>query len=90
MWPNPQFPAGLVTFTEEILNGKLHFFAVAASGTNPRTAVKKFYIKMLNFSFHISRGQIFNQKPLFLKNRYCVNQKKTLFCYKVCLGKIFC
>ena len=25
MWPNPQFPAGLVTFTEEILNGKLHF-----------------------------------------------------------------
>ena len=26
MWPNPQFPADLVTFTEEILNGKLHFF----------------------------------------------------------------
>ena len=25
MWPNPQFPADFVTFTEEILNGKLHF-----------------------------------------------------------------
>ena len=25
MWPNPQFPADLVTLTEEILNGKLHF-----------------------------------------------------------------
>ena len=25
MRPNPQFPADLVTFTEEILNGKLHF-----------------------------------------------------------------
>ena len=25
MWPNPQKTAGLVTFTEEILNGKLHF-----------------------------------------------------------------
>ena len=25
MWPNPQFPANLVTFTEEIFNGKLHF-----------------------------------------------------------------
>ena len=25
MQPNPQFPADLVTFTEEILNGKLHF-----------------------------------------------------------------
>ena len=25
MWPNPQFPADLVTFTEEILNVKLYF-----------------------------------------------------------------
>ena len=25
MWPNPQFPADLATFLEEILNGKLHF-----------------------------------------------------------------
>ena len=25
MWPNPQFPADLITFTEESLNEKLHF-----------------------------------------------------------------
>ena len=25
MWPNLQFPADLVTYIEEILNGKLHF-----------------------------------------------------------------
>ena len=25
MLPNPQFPADLVTFTKEVLNGKLHF-----------------------------------------------------------------
>ena len=25
MWPNPQEPADLVTFTDEILNGKLRF-----------------------------------------------------------------
>ena len=25
MWPNPRETANLVTFTEEILNGKLHF-----------------------------------------------------------------
>ena len=25
MSPNPQFPGDLVTYTEEILNGKLHF-----------------------------------------------------------------
>ena len=24
MWPNPQFSADLITFTEEILNGKFH------------------------------------------------------------------
>ena len=28
MWANPQIPVNLVTFTEEILNGKLHFCAV--------------------------------------------------------------
>ena len=28
MWPNPQGTADLVTFTEEILNEKLHFCAV--------------------------------------------------------------
>ena len=26
MWPNPQFSASLVTFTEEIFNKKLHIF----------------------------------------------------------------
>ena len=25
MWPNPQFPADLVTYTEEIFDGKLNF-----------------------------------------------------------------
>ena len=28
MWPNLRFPADLVTFTEEIFNGKLHFCAM--------------------------------------------------------------
>ena len=28
MWPNPQFPADLVTFTEEIFNEKHYFCAV--------------------------------------------------------------
>ena len=30
MWPNPQFSADLVTFTEDDLSGKLHFLC---SGT---------------------------------------------------------
>ena len=28
MCPNPQFPADLVSFTDEILRGKLHFFVL--------------------------------------------------------------
>ena len=31
MWPNPQFPADLVLFTEEILNEKLHFLCSIAT-----------------------------------------------------------
>ena len=29
MWPNPHETASLATFTEEILNGKLHFLCNA-------------------------------------------------------------
>ena len=32
MWPNPQFPANLVTLTEEILNGKLDFLCSETAG----------------------------------------------------------
>ena len=31
MWPNPQEAADLPTFTEEILNGKLHFLCSGCS-----------------------------------------------------------
>ena len=31
MWPNSQFSVDLVTFTEEILNGNLHFCTVFPS-----------------------------------------------------------
>ena len=38
MWPNPQETAELVTFTEEIVNGKLHFLYSGESSTfNPLT-----------------------------------------------------
>ena len=35
MWPNPQFSVDLVTFTEEILNGKLYFLCSAAAFEEP-------------------------------------------------------
>ena len=34
MWPNPQETGDLVTFTEEILNGKLYFCAVFVCKTS--------------------------------------------------------
>ena len=36
MLPNSRFPADLVTFTEEILNEKLHFFVQCKVGKWPQ------------------------------------------------------
>ena len=47
MWPNPQFPADLVTSTEEILNGKLNFLCSVNS-----TSVFKMFT---NTEFHVRR-----------------------------------
>ena len=50
MWPNLQETADLVTFTEEILNGKLHFFVQCIS----RATFQKFcFFFIVNFE-HIS------------------------------------
>ena len=41
MWPNPQETAYLVTFAEEILNGKLHFLCSEYSISVPPENVGK-------------------------------------------------
>ena len=51
MWQNPQENADLVTFTGEILNGKLDFLCSAYniySPDNGHTYCKKFYSKYCN------------------------------------------
>ena len=40
MWPNPQKTTDLVTFTEEILNGKFIFCAVKSMGVWDRVYLK--------------------------------------------------
>ena len=45
MWPNPRFPLDLVTFTEEIPNGKLHFLC-SDGNENDRN------IYAVNLKFH--------------------------------------
>ena len=42
MWPNPQETADLVTFTEEILKGKLHFLSSKYLSENYVDAEVKF------------------------------------------------
>ena len=44
MLSNPQIPAYLVTSTEEILNGKLHFLCSAAVGDSLYTIMKSGYV----------------------------------------------
>ena len=45
MWPNPQETADLVTFTEEILNGKLHFLCSDVS-VEFRCSCQEFFLKI--------------------------------------------
>ena len=57
MWPNPQFPADLVTFTEEILNEKLYFLCSGIS--------KEYFINIIK-SVKILLNHNYNQR--YIKN----------------------
>ena len=60
MWPNPQFPADLVTFTEEILNGKLHFLCSVEYTNNDDN--KKYHITKLSQGIFGDHREIFVSK----------------------------
>ena len=49
MWPSRQFPADLVTFTKEILNGKLYFFvqSVLMNALSRKHFFRIFYLVFL-------------------------------------------
>ena len=49
MWPNLQETADLVTFTEEILNGKLHFLC-SVSQNDHTGQIKTTYIQLKEYS----------------------------------------
>ena len=66
MWPNPQFPADLVTFTEEILNGKLHFLCSGGKS-------KVFSISTSSIDFRISN---LDMKALILWISFCFKMRK--------------
>ena len=59
MWPNPQFSVDLVTFTDEILNGKLHFLYTAFSPKPLKRYTSfigtRYLISFVTFSFRRQR-----------------------------------
>ena len=75
MWPNPHFPADLVTFTEEIRYGKLFFCAVhgfLGTGERSRKQTEKKYWKMKRKKNEEHKGK---SNPLYTKN-YILLKKK--------------
>ena len=60
MWPNPEETADLVTFTEEILNGKLHFLcSVMIKNESLKSNEVICYRTEMMFSNIILKGSIF-------------------------------
>ena len=67
MWRSPQFPADLVTFTEEILNRKHHFlFSVPLwIETETRYDTSKDVIKMIFFPSRHDINHCSNKRKIF-------------------------
>ena len=64
MRPNVQFPADLVTFTKEILDGKLHFCAVP----DPElVSAQKQKLYNLSHTFNSMSGGLFGKGRIILE-----------------------
>ena len=63
MWPNPQFPVDLVTFTEEIYNGKLHgmLFSIQYSGV--QYTVQYLWKQIIVLNKPLNSLKLRNRKP---------------------------
>ena len=59
MWPNPEFPADLVTFIEEIFNGKLHSLFSLVIYYFLENATSQTFYRILNVSINIFTKRIF-------------------------------
>ena len=72
MWPNPQETADLVTFTEEVLSGKLHFLCGGNQLTFIKVTEENSFRILQTFSF-----LTFHSAVLFLDK----DQRKSLALY---------
>ena len=93
MWPNPQFPADLVTLIEEILNGKLHFLcSVSCSRHVFQTSTKDHEVSWQSRFQDVLWRFWKDRRDLFkTSSRFFGNSKKFFFIMKntlTLLGKI--
>ena len=84
MWPNPQLPVDLVTFTEEILHGKLLFLCGEICAINPCkgniTVIKK---NSQLIGFHMTQKLVLNE-IWDLKNYLLDAEKASMKKVRVC------
>ena len=62
MWPNPRETADLVTFTEEFLNGKLHFLCSDWNFVEISDLVLKTIYDKLHFIPYVKNGILCDPK----------------------------
>ena len=75
MWPNPQF-AGLVTFTEEILDGKLHFLCSEGNNIPSASNVLHAWLSVTRFAV----GKFLVNKSTFTVSVVKFHQIPRIFC----------
>ena len=66
MWPNPQENADLLTFTEEILNGKLHFLCSEFFSTDWKVTYYATLVSVRNIDGIVVKtiSHMFSQKKI--------------------------
>ena len=72
MWPNSQFSADLVTFTEEIINGKLHFLCSVCCSKFGIACPRVLFRKLWKSSLFIKEPWVlyfFKEPPIW----FCLN-----------------
>ena len=62
MWPNLQFPGDLVTFTKEILNGKLHFLCSWCAQKCTHKCTHNVSVFKINVPLCIKNKEVANRK----------------------------
>ena len=78
MWPNPQETMDLVTFTAEILNGKLHFLCSVLNHCMLLFTCMLLYDNFFGV-YHHATNKIRNQFVLRTSNKFMIRKSNLIF-----------